>query len=473
MLTITPVAGEVIDRPNATLTIRDNDFNIGNPDIILNEFFINSPGNDGKHEFAELTGATSAGMGSLYLAIVDGDVGPGEGSTDLVVDLGAFRNGSSGFTLITALNNFGFRVPAGVTQIGRPELDIEVISNDTATYALLYSPSSSLTTGSFDYDWNNDGILEMPAGVIAVDTIAVKDNGASDRTYFFPSTNTINSNSHLTLYVPDAISRKRGNTNVNSASAWFEGDLIAAGDDPLVYDAANATALPAPGTAMSPGEINTGTTVQSPLVSLTNITRSNPVGTITLTFNGPISQFLLGGGDAGVTITKWGGAVDPRVDTLPMVAGLGTNVLVLSFTGAGVIGGVLPPGGFQLNFTGNSLIGNARAVDTANNGSATGSDFTYRFGRGQGGTLQEDPVTPTVPPVPVPPPPAPVATLNATTFDNHYDPIPSSDSIAPDATMAADLDPVSGRRVSTLKRPTRPGDADVLKENVSLNLGGQ
>jgi hypothetical protein len=371
-------AGLSFDRPTATLTIRDNDFSPTNPAVLLSEVYINSPGNDGKHEFAELTGTVGAGLGSLYLAILGGDVGEGEGSTDLVVDLGPYLNGTNGTTLVTALNDWGFRVPGGTTQIARPELDTEIVSNDTATYALLYSPSSSLLTGRFDYDWDNDGSLELPTGVVFVDSVANKDNGALDQTYG-PASNIILSSSHSNLFVADAISRARGNTARNSAAAWFNGDLIAAGDDPLVYDAPNSVGLPVGGAAMTPGEINTGTAVQSPLVSLLSVTPNPPVGAVALTFSGAISQLLDGGGAYGVSITNADGSVNPQIDVQPVVTGLGTNTLTLAFTGAGVSGGLLPAGTFQLNFVGNSLIGNGRAVDAANSGSATGSDYEFEF----------------------------------------------------------------------------------------------
>ena len=56
----------------------------------------------------------------------------------------------------------------------------------------------------------------------------------------------------------------------------------------------------------------------------------------------------------------------PGRRSIPTVAGLGTNTLTLSFTGSAVTAGICPSGNYQLNFTGNSLIGNGRAVDAAN-----------------------------------------------------------------------------------------------------------
>src|SRR5262249_18071972 len=94
-LTLSPTAGESIDRSTATLLVRGYDFNVPSPAVLLNELYINDPGNDGGHEFVELSGTPGAGMGSLYLYVVDGNVGPTEGETSMVIDLGTYSNGSS------------------------------------------------------------------------------------------------------------------------------------------------------------------------------------------------------------------------------------------------------------------------------------------------------------------------------------------------------------------------------------------
>jgi hypothetical protein len=369
------------EKTTAVLTIRDNDFSVTSPAVLLSEVFINSPGLDSGQEFAEFAGTPGAGLGSLYFVVINGDVGEGEGSTDLVVDLGSYVNGSNGTTVVTALDNWGFDVHSGTTQIGRPELNNEIIANDTATYALVYSPTTPLHVGAFDYDWDNDGSLELPAGAVIVDSVGNKDNGALDQTYG-PASNVINSAAHPNIFVADGISRLRGNTTRNSAAAWFRGDLTGVqttGDDMLVYDAVNSVGLPVAGAAMTPGEINTGSAAQSPLVSLISVTPNAPVGTVTATFNGPISQVLDQGGLEGVYVTDALGASIPGVDDLPTIAGVESNTLTLSFTGSAVSGGQLPAGTYRLNFTGNSLIGNGRAVDAANTASATGSNFTFEF----------------------------------------------------------------------------------------------
>ncbi len=381
--------GVTIDRAAATLTIRDNDFNTASPSVLLNEFFINSPGNDGGSEFAELAGTAGSAMGSLYFVAIDGDSGQFEGVGDLVVDLGAFQNGSSGYTVIGAANDFDFSVPSDTTKVNVAAMNVEALANDSATYALIYSPNTNLALGNFDYDWDNNGTLELPAGAVFIDSVAIKDGGALDRSYFPGSTALVNPNDvnafsvGSAVVVHDAISRVRGNTVINSGAAWFGGDLLGNGDDPAGYLAANSQGLPVTGAALSPGEINTA--ASSPLVALTSVVPNNPVGTVTVNFNGPVSQVLdgnfsfTGANGTGITITNTSGTAVAGVDTSPVIAGLFTNSLTLSFTGSAVTGGQLPAGTYRLNFAGNSIIGNGRVVDVANNGTQFGGSSTFTF----------------------------------------------------------------------------------------------
>jgi hypothetical protein len=388
--------GLTFSRSSATLTIRDDDFNTASPAVILNEMLLNSPGNDGGHEFVELAGTPGAGMGSLYFVVVTGAPGVPAGASTYAIDLGAYSNGSSGMSLIRAQNTWDFSVTPGVTQITTPLLDIENLSNDTASYLLLYSPNSNLPTGSIDLDWNNDGTLDLPAGVVIVDSLGDRVN-TGELTYG-PAANTITTaltnETAPNKYAPDAVSRFRGNTTTNDKTAWYYGDLFGNGDDQLVYHQQNQDHLPSVGDAATPGEINAGTPVQSPLVSLTAVTPNLPAGTVTVTFSGPITQVLKGG--PGITITSSSGAAVPGVNTVPVVSGLGTSSLTLTFTGGAVVNGQLPPGQYRLNFVGDSLIGNQRAVDVNNNGALeiSGADVVdtaqFTFTQPKAGDVDQD-----------------------------------------------------------------------------------
>ena len=58
----------------------------------------------------------------------------------------------------------------------------------------------------------------LPTGAVIVDSVGNKDNGALDQTYG-PAANVINSQLHPNLFVADGISRIRGNTARNNATA--------------------------------------------------------------------------------------------------------------------------------------------------------------------------------------------------------------------------------------------------------------
>ena len=373
------------------LTIRDDDSSIISPPVLVSEIIYNQPGNDGGSEMFELVGTPNAPLGSFYAIVIAGDSGEDQGATDLVVDLGAYTNGSNGTTLIGAASGFNWNIPAGTTFIGIPELNAEFLGgndNGTSTYALVYSPTTPLHVGRFDYDVdNNGGGLDLPAGAVIVDSIAIRD---TDATVFNDDT-TYSGGGSNTFFQPfgsgdalDGVSRKPGNTTRNSASAWYAGDLIGS-DDALVYDYrlnldgfAESIALPASGAAASPGLPNT---VASPIVVVTSVNNSG--GNITIDFSGNVDQVLLGDGTSytgdfgpGISVTDASGAAIPGIDAVPSVTGLGTSTLTLSFSGSSTSGGALPAGSYNINIVGNSIVADGRAVD-ANIAGATNSTSIF------------------------------------------------------------------------------------------------
>jgi hypothetical protein len=370
------------------LTVRDNDASTTSPPVLMSEVLFNQPANDGGSEILEIAGTPGVGLGSFYVVVIGGDVGDDEGATNLVVDLGSFANGANGTTLVGSANNFNYNVPAGTTFIGLDELDVEFVGgndNGSSTYALVYSPLTPLLVGRFDYDWDNDGGLELPAGAVIVDSIGYKDNSSSDTTYGGGS-NTIITNPTEPY---DALSRLPGSTGRNNASNWYGGDILG-GNDALVYNNLVATglsgaiggvALPSTSPAVTPGLINTGSAVANPLVTLETIDAS---GGVDVNFSGVMSQVLFGDGSptgffgAGISVTNTDGSPIPGVDAFPSsVAGFGTSTLSLSFSGPATTAGNLPAGTYKLNFVGNSLVGNGRGVDAAGSGSASNAQVQF------------------------------------------------------------------------------------------------
>ncbi|WP_168205366.1 Calx-beta domain-containing protein [Bythopirellula goksoeyrii] len=362
----------------ATLTIRDNDASLTSPPVLVSEIVYNQPGNDGGAELFELTGTPGAALGSFYAVVIAGDIGADQGATDLVVDLGQYEVGANGTVLIGSQNNFAWDVPAGTTFIGLPELDVEFLGgndNGTSTYALVYSPFTPLHTGRFDYDWNNNGGLELPVGAEIVDSIAIRDNSSTDSTYG-GGANTLQTNPTSSY---DAVSRLPGTTARNNAASWYGADLFGS-NDALIYDDNFSTGLPSVGAAVTPGELNTGTDLQNPIATIDSVDTSSGV---VIHFNGTVSQVLVGDGTSyegpgvgpGISVTKTDGTQIPGVNPLPVVSGFGTSSLSLSFLGTGTIGGQLPAGTYNLNFIGDSVVANGRALDAAGTGSPSNTSI--------------------------------------------------------------------------------------------------
>ncbi len=364
-------------RDSSVLTIRNDDVNPTSPPVLVNEIVYNQPGNDGGAEMFELAGTPNAPLGGLYAVVIAGDVGPDQGATDLVVDLGSFNNGASGITLIGARDTFVWDVPADTTYIGLEELNVEFLGgadNGTSTYALIYSPLTPLHTGRFDYDWDNDGSLELPLGATIIDSIAIQDNSTEDSTYG-PGSNALQTNPTSSF---DAVTRFPGNTSRNTASAWYGADLFGA-NDALVYDAAQSTGnIPSVGAAATPGRTNTGNDAANPIVTVDSITESD--GIFTINFSGSVEQVLIGDGTSfdsptegpGISVTNTAGTVIPGVDAAireDNLTGFGTSSLEIAFTGSATVGGRLPEGTYNINFVGNSVVANGRALDAAGSGS--------------------------------------------------------------------------------------------------------
>ncbi|MCC7475057.1 MAG: hypothetical protein IT425_06650, partial [Pirellulales bacterium] len=222
----------------------------------------------------------------------------------------------------------------------------------------------------------------LPFQATATDTLGVRTLGQPDQVYGLTS-----SILSFTAAEVDAVSRKRDDVDRNDGTAWFGGNLTSAGDDYLLYDHGTDQSFnrPVTGTAMTPGDINTGNSTQSPLPTITSITPNAPVGTITVTFSHVVQQLVAGDGSsapatgAGITITDTSGQPISTIDLRPTVTGIGSDTLILSFTGSAVSGGLLPPGSYQLNFVGNAIIANGRAVDVANNGTQLDAFREYEF----------------------------------------------------------------------------------------------
>jgi hypothetical protein len=224
----------------------------GSGQVLLNEIVVDPPGTDAPCEYIELSGPPNASLANLYILDVDGDTDGNPGLTNFVVAFGnpAPTLGSNGLFVLVGTNQCGSRTyPAGTVVASVQQLNSEVFPNGTNTFLLVSSPT--VINPGQDYDTDNNGTLELPAGATIVDSIAWTDGGASDITYgprLTANGGTIG-----------AATRFLGNTTANSAAAWYGGALTGANNASVTYSATIRTAnFPSNG-VLTPGDINVGT----------------------------------------------------------------------------------------------------------------------------------------------------------------------------------------------------------------------
>lgn len=359
-------AGINFTRDTATLVIRDNDFNVGSPAVLLNEFAINPSGNDNPYEYAELVGTANAGLGNLYVISMRGDPDVFTGNADAVIDLSAFSNGSGGFTIARGAN--GFTVPSGTTIVTRSLFDTaDNFQNASNSFLLVYSPLATIAEG-FDFDWANTGTLELPAGAVIVDSVGFQVPASGGKVY--------GGNELLQAYTPQGLSRTLGNTAVNSQD-WFRGNLSGANDG-LGYSNTNNTNLPVTGAALTPGSANTSAAAPLTIVNTVQIddgsVQRSMVRSLTVTFSNPINYM-------GVDAFKLTDQSNVAISGVTLnVAGLGTSTFTLTFSGTPIVGQSLADGKYRLTINGTRLVASGRLVDALNNGTP-GSDLVTDFHR--------------------------------------------------------------------------------------------
>jgi predicted extracellular nuclease len=222
----------------------------------LNELKVNPPGTDNPWEYVELRGDPGTALTNLSFLSVEGDNNTNLGNATFVQALGSSSFGSNGLLAITAPAGSGATLPAATTRIEAPAMGTgSALQNDSNSF-LLVSSTSPIATGT-DLDTDNDGALDLPAGVAVVDAIGWSDGGAGDRVYggavlVQPSG------------VPDAATRFPNDTTASSAAAWYGGDLTGS-QDTVTYSATAVSANFPVGGALTPGDVNAPSAVDQPV----------------------------------------------------------------------------------------------------------------------------------------------------------------------------------------------------------------
>jgi hypothetical protein len=214
--------------------------------LLLNEVKVNPPGNDNPFEFIELKGTPGSLISNTYLLVLEGDSGSA-GNADLVIRLNNITLGSNGLYFIGT--SLGYTIPAPTILRDTLIFGIPggILENGSSTFMIVFS-NTPIVYG-LDYDTNNDGVLELPAGAAIIDSFGWISSGVTDAVLY---TSAVISQSAGT---PDAAVRFYGNITANSAAAWYCGDLIGTGVSGT-FDALELSFNFPAGGALSPGDHN-------------------------------------------------------------------------------------------------------------------------------------------------------------------------------------------------------------------------
>jgi hypothetical protein len=217
-----------------------------NAQLLLNEVKVNPPGNDNPFEFIELKGTPGSLISNTYLLIIEGD-SASAGNADLVIRLNNITLGSNGLYFIGTSLGYPISAPTILRDTLIFGIPGGIIENGSSTFLLVYSTTPIIY--GLDYDTNNDGTLELPAGATIVDSFGWISAGATAAVLYSSAVIAQGSGT------PDAAVRFYGNNVANSAAAWYCGDLIGTGVSGT-FDALEISFNFPAGGALSPGDHN-------------------------------------------------------------------------------------------------------------------------------------------------------------------------------------------------------------------------
>lgn len=188
-----------------------------NAQLVLNEIFVNPPGPDNPFEFIELRGTPNTTLNNIFLCVFEGD-SASAGNCDLSIPLNGVTIGSNGLIFVG-------------TSIGYPNIPSETYFKDTllfgipggylengsTTFALVFSTVNIIEDA--DYDFDNDGNLDLPQGAVLLDAVGWTNGDP----YAVIYGGVVLTQSQGT---PDAAVRFYDNMTPFSKPAWYNGDVF-------------------------------------------------------------------------------------------------------------------------------------------------------------------------------------------------------------------------------------------------------
>lgn len=151
----------------------------------ISEVKFDPPGTDGNYEFIELRGQPAAELAGHWLVAIEGDQESNRGQVDAVIDLSVCGTGVCQFDqkgLLLLVPDPTATLPAsGSSWRLSNELAKGGLENGTVSLLLLVGRWAG--TAGLDWDSDDDGALELPDGVVAIDAVAWTDGDSDDATY--------------------------------------------------------------------------------------------------------------------------------------------------------------------------------------------------------------------------------------------------------------------------------------------------
>ena len=282
---------------------------------LLNEILVNPNGTDSNCEYVEIIGTPGGSLTNVYFASIEGDGTSAPGTFDVVVDLSTATLGTNGLLVLTTdamgdCDGRDYNSPP-TNRVLVTGLQFE---NGTNSWALISSPTTPITEGT-DYDSDDDGTPEgLPGDATILDAFGFNDGGDGDITYGAELPPTAGGGA-------DAATRFPGNTDANSASAFYYGDVD--GDNTsLMYDLTQVSDNFPEGGMLTPGDVNVGTQVGGPADKanvdfngdgISDFVVTRPNSTMMLGGEAPITWYINENGSGDISYAQWGIESDFRV----------------------------------------------------------------------------------------------------------------------------------------------------------------
>ena len=277
----------------------------------FSELKIDPPSTDGNNEYIEISGDPARSLKGYFIVVVEGDVESNLGQIDKVIDL----SNCSGLPCKTGDNGLLLLIAAeGVVVPGESATSVAVaaglvrggLENGTG-YVGLFSGSVAPAVGS-DWDTNDDGVLELPGGVVQHDALTWTDGDLGDGLYAVAQVG------------PKPLANATWRCDSTQVSSAWRYGLLFGDATSLTPDLAHFVPANLPAAVLTPGATNSCTEP--------NASTTEPPGTITSTggTSGVSSSRQSTGGSYStgtniVASTSSGGTANPNSVTTVVVEG--------------------------------------------------------------------------------------------------------------------------------------------------------